>query len=205
MAVAIGRRLVGIEHLGQFPLLAPSQGLAEEALRRLGVASRREVEIDGVAELVERTVQIRPLAADLDVGLVNTPARRPGAPAKRSLGRARTVRAGARWQVAPETTLNLTAVTTALSVRVARGACLGTLVSQGPLQRQFELLDLVGFLFVALPSLHASDGCDAGVAGGHLVAVLVAQGDRDMCVGGGGPRASPWSLGLDARGDRASL
>ena len=86
-----------------------------------------------------------------------------------------------------------TAVTTALSVRVARGACLGTLVSQGPLQRQFELLDLVGFLFVALPCLHASDGCDAGVAGGHLVVVLVAQGDRDMCVGGGGPRASPWT------------
>ena len=97
-----------------------------------------------------------------------------------TLASARTVRAGARWQVAPETTLNLDrGHDGALS---ARGACLGALVSQGPLQRQFELLDLVGFLFVALPCLHASDGCDAGVAGGHLVVVLVAQGDRGVSV-----------------------
>lgn len=69
---AAGRRPVGVQHLGQFPLLALPQGLAEGSLRRFGVAGRREVE-------VERAVQIRPLAADPDAGLVNTPAPRPGA------------------------------------------------------------------------------------------------------------------------------
>ena len=55
------------------PLLRSSQRLAEEALRRLGVAGRREIEIDHVPELVERAVavQIRPLATDLDIGLVD--------------------------------------------------------------------------------------------------------------------------------------
>ena len=71
-----GRRLVGVEHLGLLPLLQSSQRLAEESLRRLGVARRREVEVDRVPELVERAVQVRPLAAHLDVGLVNSPARR---------------------------------------------------------------------------------------------------------------------------------
>ena len=74
----IVRRLVGVDHLGQFPILQPSQRLSEEPLRRLGVAGRREVEIDRVPELVDRAVQIRPLAADLDVGLVDAPAPRPG-------------------------------------------------------------------------------------------------------------------------------
>ena len=36
----IGRRLVGVEHLGQFLILPPFQGLAEESLRRLGIAGR---------------------------------------------------------------------------------------------------------------------------------------------------------------------
>ena len=69
----IGRRLVGVEHLGLLPLFQSSQRLAEESLRCLGVAGRREVEIDRVPELVHRPVQIRPLAADLDVGLVDAP------------------------------------------------------------------------------------------------------------------------------------
>ena len=69
----IGRRLVGVEHLRLLPLLQSSQRLAEESLRCLGVAGRREIEIDRVPELVHRPVQIRPLAADLDVGLVDAP------------------------------------------------------------------------------------------------------------------------------------
>ena len=74
--VDIGRCLVGVQHHGPFPILPPSQGLAEEALRGLGVAGRREIEIDRAPELVERTGQIRPLAADLDGRLVDAPARR---------------------------------------------------------------------------------------------------------------------------------
>ena len=74
----VGRRLVGVQHLGLLPILQPVQRLAEESLRGLGVAGRREIEIERVPELVERTVQIRPLAADLDVGLVDAPAPRPG-------------------------------------------------------------------------------------------------------------------------------
>ena len=69
----IGWRLVGVEHLGLLPLFQSSQRLAEESLRCLGVAGRREIEIDRVPELVHRPVQIRPLAADLDVGLVDAP------------------------------------------------------------------------------------------------------------------------------------
>ena len=52
----VGRRLVGVQHLGQLPILQSPQCLAEESLRRLGVARRREIEIDRVPELVERTV-----------------------------------------------------------------------------------------------------------------------------------------------------
>ena len=53
----VGRRLVGIQHLGLLPILQPVQRLAEESLRGLGVARRREIEIDRVSKLVERTVQ----------------------------------------------------------------------------------------------------------------------------------------------------
>ena len=58
---SVRRRLVGIQHLGLLPILQPVQRLAEESLRGLGVAGRRELEIDRVPELVSRPVQIRPL------------------------------------------------------------------------------------------------------------------------------------------------
>jgi hypothetical protein len=45
--------------------------LAEEALGRVQVALGGEQKVDGRAVLVDGPVQITPLAADLDVGLVN--------------------------------------------------------------------------------------------------------------------------------------
>src|SRR3546814_6357108 len=47
----IARRFVGIERGRLFPVLQASQGLAQEPLRCLGAAGRRQVEIDRVAPL----------------------------------------------------------------------------------------------------------------------------------------------------------
>src|SRR6185295_1627767 len=47
------------------------QHLAEEALGRLQIALGRQEKVDGDAVLVDGPVQVSPLAADLDVGLVN--------------------------------------------------------------------------------------------------------------------------------------
>src|SRR3546814_1692165 len=52
-----------------------SQGLAQEPLRCLGAAGRRQVEIDRVAPLVDCPVQVGPLAPHLDVGFIQAPAR----------------------------------------------------------------------------------------------------------------------------------
>src|SRR3546814_2133393 len=58
-----------------FPVLQASQGLAQEPLRCLGAAGRRQVEIDSVAPLVDCPVQVGPLAPHLDVGFIQAPAR----------------------------------------------------------------------------------------------------------------------------------
>src|SRR3546814_19041570 len=50
----IARRFVGIERGRLFPVLQASQGLAQEPLRCLGAAGRRQVEIDRVP-LVDRS------------------------------------------------------------------------------------------------------------------------------------------------------
>src|SRR3546814_246613 len=71
----IARRFVGIERGRLFPVLQASQGLAQEPLRCLGAAGRRQVEIDRVAPLVDCPVQVGPLAPHLDVGFIQTPAR----------------------------------------------------------------------------------------------------------------------------------
>src|SRR4051794_490658 len=47
------------------------QHLAEEALGRLQVARGGEQKVDRRAMLVDGPVQVSPLAADLDIGLVN--------------------------------------------------------------------------------------------------------------------------------------
>ncbi len=57
------------------PVLQASQGLAQEPLRCLGAAGRRQVEIDRVAPLVDCPVQVGPLAPHLDVGFIQAPAR----------------------------------------------------------------------------------------------------------------------------------
>lgn len=46
------------------------QRLAEEPLRCRGIARRREVEVDCIAELVDGSIEVGPLAADFDVGLL---------------------------------------------------------------------------------------------------------------------------------------
>ncbi len=66
----IARRFVGIERGRLFPVLQASQGLAQEPLRCLGAAGRRQVEIDRVAPLVDCPVQVGPLAPHLDVGFI---------------------------------------------------------------------------------------------------------------------------------------
>src|SRR3546814_8774076 len=66
----IARRLVGIERDRLFPVLQASQGLAQEPLRCIGAAGRRQVEIDRVAPLVDCPVQVGPLAPHLDVGFI---------------------------------------------------------------------------------------------------------------------------------------
>ncbi len=48
----IARRFVGIERGRLFPVLQASQGLAQEPLRCLGAAGRRQVEIDRVPRLL---------------------------------------------------------------------------------------------------------------------------------------------------------
>src|SRR4051812_16251907 len=65
----IGARAVRADPVGgeQWFIL---QHLAEEALGRVEIALRREEEINRGAVLVDRAVQIPPLAADLDVCLV---------------------------------------------------------------------------------------------------------------------------------------
>src|SRR3546814_7682182 len=68
-------RFVGIERGRLFPVLQASQGLAQEPLRCLGAAGRRQVEIDRVAPLVDCPVQVGPLAPHLDVGFIQAPAR----------------------------------------------------------------------------------------------------------------------------------
>src|SRR3546814_15582166 len=52
-----------------------AQCLAQEPLRCLGAAGRRQVEIDLVAPLVDCPVQVGPLAPHLDVGFIQAPAR----------------------------------------------------------------------------------------------------------------------------------
>ena len=66
----VGARTIGADPVGgeQRHLL---QHLAEEALGRVQVAFRREEEVDRVSVLVDGPVQIAPLAADLDVCLVD--------------------------------------------------------------------------------------------------------------------------------------
>src|SRR3546814_13324712 len=68
-------RFVGIEGGRLVPVLQASQGLAQEPLRCLGAAGRRQVEIDRVALLVDCPVQVGPLAPHLDVGFIQAPAR----------------------------------------------------------------------------------------------------------------------------------
>jgi hypothetical protein len=49
----IGRRLVGVDDLGLFPILQPLERLGQKTLRRRRVPRRREIEIDRVAQLVD--------------------------------------------------------------------------------------------------------------------------------------------------------
>src|SRR3954452_4679149 len=66
----VGPRAIGADPVGGEQRLV-FQRLAEEALGRLQVALRREQEVDRVSVLVDGPVQVAPLAADLDVGLVD--------------------------------------------------------------------------------------------------------------------------------------
>src|SRR3954464_10785512 len=73
---AVGRGLVGVDDARLLPILQAVQRLAEKALGRLGIARRREIEVDRVPELVDGAVEVGPAAPDLYVCLVDAPARR---------------------------------------------------------------------------------------------------------------------------------
>src|SRR5689334_19676927 len=66
----IGASPVGADPVGRKQGLV-LQHLTEEALGRVQVALRCQEEVDRGAVLVDGPVQVAPLAADLDVGLVN--------------------------------------------------------------------------------------------------------------------------------------
>jgi len=54
----IARRLVSVDDLGLFPILQPPESLGQETLCRRRVPRRREIEIDRVAQLVDRAVEV---------------------------------------------------------------------------------------------------------------------------------------------------
>ena len=58
------------------PVPQALQRFAEEPLCCRGVARRREVKVDRIAELVDGSIEVGPLATDFDVGFVDAPARR---------------------------------------------------------------------------------------------------------------------------------
>src|ERR1700733_9667886 len=60
----------------QLPALQTVQRFAEEAFCCCGVARRGEVKLDRIAKFVDGPPEVSPLAADLDVGLIDAPARR---------------------------------------------------------------------------------------------------------------------------------
>jgi hypothetical protein len=70
--LAIGGVLVGIDDV-RLPVAAAAQCLGEKPLRRLGVASVGEIEVERRATFVDRPVQLFPLALDADLGLVDPP------------------------------------------------------------------------------------------------------------------------------------
>ena len=81
---AIAGCLVSVQLAGLFLVIQAAQGLAQETLRYLGASSRRKVEVDHVAVLIERPVQVGPFTPDLDIGFVKTTARIEVAPPERA-------------------------------------------------------------------------------------------------------------------------
>jgi hypothetical protein len=51
----------------------PLQGPFEEALGRRQITAFAEKELNGVPDAVDGTIQIHPLTADLDIGLIDVP------------------------------------------------------------------------------------------------------------------------------------
>ncbi len=57
--------LIGIDHMGLFPVLQPSQGFALEPFHGLRIPGDKELKVYGVLVFVHRPVQISPFSADL--------------------------------------------------------------------------------------------------------------------------------------------
>ncbi|CCA90702.1 insertion sequence IS6100 (plasmid) [Novosphingobium sp. PP1Y] len=66
----------------QFHGFGQGAGPCPESVRSFGTARRRKVEIDRVAPLVDRPVQVDPLAPNLDVGFIQAPTRIEAAPSE---------------------------------------------------------------------------------------------------------------------------
>jgi hypothetical protein len=78
----IGRRLVGVDDLRLFPILQPPESLGKKTLRRRRVPRRGEIVIDRVAQLVDSSVEVRPICRGL-----SRRSRRPGPLARRAFHR----------------------------------------------------------------------------------------------------------------------
>ena len=72
LGVASG--FVGVDYSGLLPVFAALHSLAQKAFSRFRIARGRQVKVDGIAEFIDRSIQIRPLAPHPDIGLVNPPA-----------------------------------------------------------------------------------------------------------------------------------
>lgn len=66
----VGATFIDSDHLG-FAMI--TNGLAKEAQRGRGVSFGGQQEVDGLSCCIYRTVQIFPLAFDLDAGFVHSP------------------------------------------------------------------------------------------------------------------------------------
>ena len=67
------RRGITIQRYGPRSRSLALDGLAKESLGCADIALGAQAEVNGSACAVDRPIQVHPLAADLDVGLVNTP------------------------------------------------------------------------------------------------------------------------------------
>lgn len=71
----VGWCFISVDDTLLSPVFQAIQSLPQEALGCFGVARRRQVEIDRVAEFVDDSVKVSPLSRDLHISFINPPTR----------------------------------------------------------------------------------------------------------------------------------